>query len=249
MGRRSIKVRRFVDVFGTKGLLNFTLTPSNAISMPSDMLEAMKVKDLFSNLSSNLHHRKKVVLISASCVIVVALISGFWLLMRGPQNTDSDVRLKIIPEDVDVQIKDIHLTEVGDPDLTWELKADTARYVKKDSLAYFDRVRIKLIRADGKTVTLTGKEGILHTDTRDAEVKGSVIVVSNNGDIVETERLFYSHSERRIFTEPNQKIELRNPRMVITGTGMSLTLADQRVTLMSGVVGKIQTGDMKRFRR
>lgn len=158
----------------------------------------------------------------------------------------SNVRLKIIPENVDVQLKDVHFTEVGDPDLTWEIRADTAKFAKKENLAFFDRVTIRLIRTDGKTLTLTGNEGRIHTDTRDAEVTGSVVIVSSNGDIVETDRLQYSHADRRIFTD--RKITLKNPRMVISGIGMSLTLSDEKVSLKSGVKALVKAENVPRGR-
>jgi len=191
--------------------------------------------------------KKRTVILFGVMTIILALSAASYLVLRkgsGPE--DSNVRLKIIPENVDLQLKDVHFTEVGDPELTWEIQADTARFVKKDNLALFDRVKIRLIRADGKTLTLTGNEGRLRTDTRDADVTGRVVVVSNNGDIVETDRLHYSHADRRISTD--QKITLKNPRMVISGVGMTLTLADEKVSLQSGVKALVKTEKRTRGR-
>lgn len=179
---------------------------------------------------------------------MIALTAGTYVaIKKGGDPTASDVRLKIIPENVDVQLKDVHFTEVGDENLTWEIHADTAKFAKKDNLAFFDRVRIKLIRADGKAFTLTGNEGRLRTDTKEAEVTGRVVVVSSNGDIVETDRLQYSHADKMIFT--NQAITLKNPNMVISGVGMSLSLTDEKVSLQSGVKAVIKTETGKKGRK
>ena len=190
--------------------------------------------------------RKTLILLGAMMIVLILSAGTYLAFKKGSNSEGSDVKLKIIPENVDLQLKDVHFTEVGDPELTWEIHADTAKFVKKDNLAFFDRVKIRLIRADGKTLTLTGNEGRLHTDTRDAEVTGSVVVVSNNGDIVETDRLHYSHADRRIFTD--QKITLKNPRMVISGVGMSLTLADEKVSLQSGVKALVKAENQTRGR-
>jgi len=182
--------------------------------------------------------KKTVILVGA---IVVAITLGavlYFAVGTGGRPEGSDVRLKIIPENVDLQLKDVHFTETGDPELTWEIKADAARFAKKENMAFFDRVAIRLIRADGKTLTLTGREGRLHTDTRDADLTGGVVVVSSNGDIVETDRLHYSHADRRISTD--RMVTLKNPQMVIRGTGLSLTLEDEKVSLRSGVQAMIR---------
>ncbi len=205
------------------------------------------LKTLYIRIWSESGSKRKSVILLGAMMIVLILSTGTYLAFKkGSSPEGSDVGLKIIPENVDIQLKDVHFTEVGDPDLTWEINADTAKFVKKDNLAFFDRVRIRLIRADGKTVTLTGNEGRLHTDTRDAEVTGSVVVVSNNGDVVETDRLYYSHADRRIFTD--RKITLTNPRMVISGVGMSLTLADEKVSLQSGVKALVKAENKTRGR-
>lgn len=175
-------------------------------------------------------------------VFVVILAAALIYLLRDGRNGDAtrEVKLTIIPDQADVQIKDIHFTEVGDPELTWEIHADTARYRKKENLVSFERVRIKLTRKNGKSLTLTGNEGVLHTDTKDAEIFGNVVASSSGGDVVETDRLYYSDKERKIFTD--KKITLRNERMQVDGTGMELSFPEERVTLKSRVKAVIKAG-------
>jgi LPS export ABC transporter protein LptC len=198
------------------------------------------VADVFDRIRQSFAGRRRILVIAGLVgVVLAATFAAFWLPRGVEENDGGNVRLKIIPDRVDVQIKDIHYTEVGDPDLTWEIQADTARYVKKDNLAYFDHVRIRIIRRDGRSLTLTGNEGLLHTDTRDADVSGKVVVVSDGGDVVETDRLHYSQGEKQITT--SQTITLKNPRMVVHGVGMSLSLAEQRVSLLSKVRAVIKT--------
>ncbi len=188
--------------------------------------------------------RKAVVIVGILILILLIAVASFVLFKKGKDDDGGNVHLKIIPDNVDLQIKDVHFTEVGDANLTWEIRAETARFVKKDHLAYFDNVQIRLIRNDGKSLTLTGKEGQLRTDTRDAQVTGNVVAVSNDGDVVETDLLHYSNADRRIYTD--RKITLTNSRMVMSGEGMSLTLNDQRVSLQSKVKALIKGSVQKK---
>src|SRR5512141_2654173 len=81
--------------------------------------------------------------------------------------------LKIMADRVDLQVRDVHYTEVGDSGMKWEIKADVARYQKKENLAVFDKLVVKLVMKDGKTVEMTGDHGLLNTESRDMEIEGN----------------------------------------------------------------------------
>ena len=146
--------------------------------------------------------------------------------------------LKVISDRVDLQIKDFHYTEVGDPDLVWEINADTARYIRKDDITLFENVEIRLVFSNGGIYTITGEKGSLHTDTKDMDIYGNVVAVSNSGDRFETDRLYYSHSDRRIHTKDT--VKMKRPGTDVKGVGMTLSLKDRRVTLLSNVSAVIK---------
>jgi len=141
--------------------------------------------------------------------------------------------LKILPDNVDLQVKNVHYTQVGDADAKWEIKADTARYLKKENLVLFDKVEITLETRNGKTFVLTGDRSQLNTNTRDAGITGHVEIVSDNGDHLTTDRLTYSQGNKRFHT--NSAIVMENPHMRVEGVGMSLSLKNGELTLFSKV--------------
>ena len=146
--------------------------------------------------------------------------------------------LKVISERVDLQIKDFHYTEVGDPDLAWEINADTARYIRKDDITLFENVEIKLVFSNGGIYTITGEKGSLHTDTKDMDIYENVVAVSNNGDRFETDSLYYTHSSRRIHAKGT--VKMTRPGTDVKGVGMILSLKDRRATLLSNVSAVIK---------
>ncbi len=184
-----------------------------------------------------LRNRRFVIIAGLIFVVVSCSIYAVYYLYVEKTKAEKNTFLKIIPDNVDLQIKNIHYTEVGDPDLKWEINADSVRYVKKDNLAYFDNVRIKLITAKGRELVMTGKEGCLHTDNNNAEIYGDVKVVSNNGDTFTTDRLNYTAAGKTIHTDG--QIVMKSPRLEIRGTGMTLFVTEERVTLLSGVKADI----------
>jgi len=171
--------------------------------------------------------------IYAAAVLILLAAGAVGILFYFSDSGEQGEMLKIIPENVDLQIRNIHFTEVGDPDLKWELQADSGRYVRKDNLAYFDKVRIKLITSGGKSYTMTGESGILHTDSNDAEITGNVHVVSDRGDRFKTDRLLYSSSDRIIHTDG--KVFMEGNKTAVNARGMKLYVKEEKVSLLSGV--------------
>ncbi len=180
-----------------------------------------------------LERKKRVGILLFSTFMLIGLAGAAIFMFSGGGKANKETFLKIIPDNVDLQIKNFHYTEVGDVNWKWEINADAALYVKKNNLAHFDNVRIKMIKTDGKVFTISGEKGCLHTETKDAQISGKVTIVSNNGDRITTDRLDYSDSLKTVFT--NDRIQLVNPRLELHGTGMTLFMNDERITLNSAV--------------
>lgn len=171
-------------------------------------------------------------------VIAIVISSATAIMIMEKRESSQGPLLRIMSDNVDLQVKDIHYTDVGDSGLKWEIKADSAKYFKSENIAMFDQVRVKLIMEDGRAIIMTGDKGKLRTDTRDMDIFGNVVIISDKGDRLTTDILKYSGSEQRIYTEAVIKME--NPRMQVSGIGMSLSLKDKDVALLSRVKANIK---------
>jgi LPS export ABC transporter protein LptC len=180
--------------------------------------------------------KKRTFIITIAIAIVVSAVAV--LLVMKNNNASQSKLLKIVSDNVDLQVKNLNYTDVGDSGLKWEVKADSANYVRSENIAILDKIRVKLVMSDGKILIMNGDKGKLHTDTKDMEISGNVEVISDKGDRLTTDLLKYSGSEQRIYTEGAVKME--NTRMQVRGVGMSLSLADKDVTLLSKVRANIK---------
>ena len=180
--------------------------------------------------------KKRTFIITIAIAIVVSAVAV--LLVMKNNNASQSKLLKIVSDNVDLQVKNLNYTDVGDSGLKWEVKADSANYVRSENIAILDKIRVKLVMSDGKILIMNGDKGKLHTDTKDMEISGNVEVISDKGDRLTTDLLKYSGSEQRIYTEGAVKME--NTRMQVRGVGMSLSLADKDVTLLSRVRANIK---------
>src|SRR5450759_4565556 len=117
---------------------------------------------------------KKTIIISSIVIVFVAVVIATVTIVK-LNETKSKNLVKILSDNVDLQMKGFVYTEVGEGDSQWEVKAETATYYKKQNLALFDQVQIKLTMSDGKVYLMTGDKGQMLTDKKDLEIKGNVV--------------------------------------------------------------------------
>jgi LPS export ABC transporter protein LptC len=177
--------------------------------------------------------RVVIIILIATMVSAAAVI-----LFLASSKSSKNQQLNIISDKVDLQVKNVHYTDVGDSGMQWEINADSAKYVKNENLVFFDRIRVKLVMTNGRTLVMTGDKGTSNTETKDMEVSGNVEIISDKGDHLTTDILKYSGAEQRIYTDSAVKME--NSRMQVKGVGMSFSLEDKDVALLSRVKANIK---------
>jgi LPS export ABC transporter protein LptC len=180
--------------------------------------------------------KKKTIILSSIIIVIIAVIV-IAVVIFGTNNVKTKNILKILPDHVDLQIKDFVFTEVGEANSKWEAKAETAQYYKKQNLAVFDKVQIKLTTSENKVFIMTGDKGQMLTDKKDVEIRGHVVIVSDSGDRFSTDYLKYSDAEKKFFTDA--PVIMENKRMKIKGVGLTLFMNTGELNLSSLVKAKI----------
>ncbi len=176
--------------------------------------------------------------IAVAVTVLLAVTAVFSFLSRGRIAPPGGGLFKSLSQNVDLQVKNVHYTDVSDSGAKWEVRADTARYVRNENITYFDKVTVRLIMPDGKEFDLSADQGKMKTDTRDMTAAGHVVVVSNNGDRFLTDHLEYSHADKRFHTDAF--VEMANKRTTVKGMGMWLSLAEGNAAILSGVQASIK---------
>lgn len=171
-------------------------------------------------------------------IAVVLAIAG-WLVFTRPWETrgKAPAPLKILPDKVDLQAKDVLYTEVGKGDIKYEIRAKTLRYIKKDNVADFETVNVKLVTPEGKVYTITADRGTYNTEKKDMSMVGNVVVRSAEGDRMTTDRLFYTDAERKIHTA--SPVTMVNKNIEVKGVGLTVLLNEKHLTLLSHVKATI----------
>lgn len=165
-------------------------------------------------------------------VLAAAILFVIVIILSQPEEPAKEP-LKITSDHVDLQVRNVRLTEVGDADMTLEITAELASYQKKENLALFEKPTLKLLLKDGRTFTLSGDRGRFRTDSRDMEMEGQVGIVSGTGDRFSTDRLRYVNAGKRIETEG--AVVMENQQIRVSGVGMVLSLDEKKIALLSQV--------------
>jgi len=174
---------------------------------------------------------RKILIVFAGCLAVLSIAAVIFYLVS--EKTPRKTPLKIMDDQVDLQVMKVHYTEATEEGVKWEVNADSAQYRKKENLAVFKNPKIKLMMPNGRIFVLSGNEGFLHQDSKDMEISGDVRLVSNNGDSFKTDSLKFSGREKRFFT--TSPVSLKNSRIQIDAKGMSISLQDEHLSLLSEV--------------
>jgi LPS export ABC transporter protein LptC len=173
-------------------------------------------------------------------VFLAAVVSVAAIVIIGIRKESGKSLLKIMSDRVDLQVRNVHYTEVGDSGMKWEITADAARYQKKENLAFFDKPAVKLVMKDGKAFVMTGDHGRFNTESRDMEIEGNVGIVSENGDRFTTDRLRYRNAEKMI--ETDRPVAMENKSVRVSGVGMIVSLEGKKVDILSQVRARLAGG-------
>jgi LPS export ABC transporter protein LptC len=179
-------------------------------------------------------NKKKIILLSIAVIFLLVLISlvVVKVSINKPQNI-----LKALESGVDLEIKGFVYTEVGEANTKWEVKAETATYDKKQNLAILDKVQIRLTTADGRSFEMIADKGQIHTEEKNIEIKGNVVITSDAGDRFSTDHVNYNDAQKKFYTDA--PVTMENQRMKITGKGMALFMNKGELNIPSSVKATI----------
>jgi LPS export ABC transporter protein LptC len=178
---------------------------------------------------------KKTIIISSIIIVSIVLLIAVAAIIK--INIGKPKLLKKLQDGIDLQIKGFVYTEVGEANAKWEVKAENATYNKKQNLAVFDRVQIKLTTSDSKVFVMTADKGQMFTDKKNVEIKDNVVIISDTGDRFSTDHLSYNDAEKKFYTDA--PVTMENKHMKITGVGLTLFMNTGELNLSSLVKAKI----------
>lgn len=180
--------------------------------------------------------RRTLILAGIGSVLILSVALFFCFRIFYPVSPET--MLKIMTDRADLEARDVLYREVREGDVKWEIRAKKARYLKKENRAFFDQAEVKLRLTDGRIIDLIGEKGQYNTNTGDMEITGKVTVTTTSGESFKTDYLQYTSTEKRLHT--TSAVEMSTSRMRIQGVGMSFSLPQRKIVLLSRVHARIR---------
>ncbi|MBI3291215.1 MAG: LPS export ABC transporter periplasmic protein LptC [Elusimicrobia bacterium] len=139
-----------------------------------------------------------------------------------------------VPQQV---IVNFTIRETQQGKLLWTLTAQEARVFEAQDITdldspYWEYFHTSTDTVKGQTVQKTrlrGKQGKLHLKQHDLDIRGQVVVKSDNGSLLETEELQYLAGPQRIVS--HVAVKLTRPDSITTGIGLEATPDLKLVTI------------------
>ncbi len=164
-------------------------------------------------------------------VLVVSLI--LWANYRGRKPADDEQLPKIAIEGADSRIEKVHFVEEKHGRKTWELEAKSMQHYQDQNLMILEDVRLTFFSEDGRTFTLTGKQGKVHQETKDMKLEGDVVATSSDGYRFKTRSIAYDHQQKKIQT--SDPVELDGDQLWLKGRGMLVDVEARTVKVLHEV--------------
>lgn len=122
---------------------------------------------------------------------------------------------KPLPDQV---ITDFHLTETASGKKEWNMSARKAYIYDSRGLIETDSMEVGFYDEEGRIKsTLVADRGIINRGTDDMEARGNVIVTSNSGVTLETEKLNWISKSRQIVSDDSVRVVREGD--ILTGVG------------------------------
>ena len=177
-------------------------------------------------------------------IILVILLIAVWVAVLGGRYSRvlwPEAPLELIPENVDLTLKNIKYTKTRDGEPLWTLIADSAAHSMDDSITRIKNVRMIFYDQDDGDVLLTAEYGELIPEYSTVTVSTNVVVKNPKGNTLKTDFLEYKEAGNILQTE--RRVTIIGDHFVVNGKGMTVDVDERTLVLLSDVKAELRGMD------
>jgi LPS export ABC transporter protein LptC len=173
--------------------------------------------------------RKAPFAILACVVLFLSVVLGVMLhRSRAPKRMVQEP----VETRADYRIKEVHLQEQTRDGSRWQLDAALAESFQGEGRTTMKKVTIRVDQPT-RSWTVTADEGDLVDNSKDVELRGNVVLITNDGLRLETARLRWAAAEQRAWTD--DPVIIYRPGAVVRGSGFESRVADETTAIKGRV--------------
>ena len=143
---------------------------------------------------------------------------------------------ELIPENVDMTLKNIKYTKTRAGEPLWTLMADSAHSMD-DGITRIENVRIVFFDREMGEIELTADQGELIPEHKAVTVSSNVMVVSSPGNTLQTDYLRYEETGNILKTD--RMVTINRDHFIVVGKGMQMHIVERTFVLLSDVKAQV----------
>jgi len=178
--------------------------------------------------------KAKLVILVAIVVIAGSIAAVIWFNLQGRKvSQPKEEEPKVAAEDTKMNLEKVHFVEDKGGKKTWELEAQSVQQYEEQNLLILKDVKVTVYTKEGRSFVISGKEGRVHQDSKDAELSGNVILTSSDGYRLMTQSVAYDHHMKRVTTP--DLVEIQGDQIRVQGKGMVVDMEARTFRIMNQV--------------
>lgn len=161
-------------------------------------------------------------------LILLSVVALGVVIWRHLEQQSPEEIVKLLPENIDLALENLHYTQNEDGHQRWTLDADKAEYLKDSSQVKLVSVNLLYYEAGSfGDVMLRSDRGQLEQNSRQIDVWGNVVITTENKEQLFTEYLHYDDQLRRLSND--DPFRLNSNQLELTGSGLQIDIDQGRM--------------------
>ncbi len=178
--------------------------------------------------------RLKMAILLSILLVGGIVLGSLWSNLLHIKSSEKTERLpEVSTGGADMRLEKIRFVEDKHGQKTWELEAKSIQHFQDQNLMILEDVKVTVYLKEGRILTLTGKKGKVHQDTKDMELMGDVLLTSSDGYRLKTHSLSYHHRDKIV--KSSDPVEIEGEQLRLTGKGMRVEMENKIFKVLSQV--------------
>jgi lipopolysaccharide export system protein LptC len=178
--------------------------------------------------------RIKLAILVSILLIGGGVLTSLWLNLRERGSSEKKTEVpKVTEEAANMRMETIQLVEDKDGRRTWELEAKSVHQYEEQNVMALEDVKFTFYAKEGKSFVVTGNTGKFHQDSKNMELVGDVVMVSNDGYRLKTHSVAYDHSQRKVVS--SDPVEIEGDQFQLKGQGMLVDMEAKTFKILNQV--------------
>lgn len=168
-------------------------------------------------------------------IIIIILLSVWWsvhTLLEYNTNGSKSPRA-LIPENVDLTLKNIKQTKTRAGESLWTLVAESAAQSQEDGIMLLNNLQLYFFDKNAQKTEITADRGSFGSPDQKMIFSSNVVMTNPSGNSLLTEYLEYDELSNVFQTDRSVKINFNN--LIVRGIGMQIDVENQTLILLNDV--------------